>query len=158
MIGQTEAKECKTVEYKKIGDTYVVRIDLNEEVIQSLTRLCEQENIILAQVDGLGAVNQAAIGVYDLQEQAYHREELEGFMEITGLTGSVTRMNGQPYLHLHVTLADQQHMVHGGHVLALRIGATCELFVRTLSGEVTRQRDQEIGINLMQLESRSDGK
>ena len=153
MIGQTEVKECKTVEYKKIGDTYVVRIDLNEEVVQSLTRLCEQENIILAQVDGLG--NRAAIGVYDLQQQAYHREELEGFMEITCLTGSVTRMNGQPYLHLHVTLADQQHAVHGGHVLELRIGATCELFVRTLPGEVTRQRDEEIGINLMEIRPNS---
>ena len=140
------------MQYKKYGDTYAVRIDLNEEIMQSLKALCEKEDIHLAQVDAIGAANRAVIGVYDLEKQAYHREELNGFMEITSLSGNVTRMNGEVYLHLHGTLADQNHAVHGGHIIELTVGATCEMFVRVLAGEATRVKDQALGINLIALQ------
>ena len=140
------------MQYRKYGDTYAVRMDLNEEIVQSLKALCEKEDIRLAQVDAIGAANRAVIGVYDIEKQAYHKEELTGFMEITSLSGSVTRMNGEAYLHLHGTLADQNHVLHGGHVIDMTVGATCEMFVRALPGEVSRARDQALGINLMALQ------
>ncbi len=137
--------------YIRFGDTYAVRIDKDEEVTELLLGLCEREQITLAQVDAIGAANQAVIGVYDLKEQKYHREELSGFMEITGLSGSVTTMGGKPYIHLHATLADQNHGIHGGHVLKMRVGATCEMFVRVMDGTVERKRDEELGINLWEM-------
>ena len=137
--------------YKRFGDTCIVRIDLNEEIMQSLKAVCEKEDIHLAQVDAIGAINHGIVGVFNLQEQAYYREELNGFMEITSLTGSVTRMNGEVYLHLHGTMADRNNVIHGGHVIELTVGATCEMFVRILPGEVSRVRDQDLGINLISL-------
>ena len=137
--------------YKKFGNTYMVRIDLDEEIMPSLKALCEKENIQLARVEALGAVNHAVLGVYDMENRAYQREEIDGFMEITGLTGNVTRMNGEVYIHLHSTMVDQNHTVHAGHALELRVGATCEMFVTVLSGEVDRVRDENMGINLIRL-------
>ena len=135
------------MDYRRFGNTYLVRMDVGEEIIEQLKSLCRSENIRLAQVDAIGAVRQAVIGVYNLEEQAYHREDLEGLMEIAGLQGSVTRMNGEVYPHLHVTLAGQDNKVHAGHVIGLIVGATCEMFVRVLEGEVSRERDEAIGIN-----------
>ena len=136
------------MQYKRFNDTYMLRIDKGEEVIQSLVTLCEKEDIRLAEVSAIGAADYAAIGVYDLGTGTYHREELPFFMEIASLAGSVTRMNNKPYIHLHTTLADQQNKTHAGHVIELRIGATCEMFVRTLPGEVIRKKDEEVGLNL----------
>ena len=137
------------MDYRRFGNTYLVRMDVGEEIVEELKSLCRNENIRLAQVDAIGAVRQAVIGVYNLEEQAYHREDLEGLMEIAGLQGSVTRMNGEVYPHLHVTLAGQDNKVHAGHVIGLIVGATCEMFVRVLGGEVSRERDEEIGINII---------
>ena len=134
--------------YKRFNDTYMLRIDKGEEVIRSLMELCEKENICLAQVDAIGAADSAAIGVYDLETSSYHREDLPFFMEIASLSGSVTEMNGKPYIHLHTALADQQNKTHAGHVIEITIGATCEMFVRLLPGEVIRKRDEEVGLNL----------
>ena len=139
------------MQYKKYGNTYMVRIDLDEEIMQSLRVLCEKEDIHLAHVEALGAVNHAVVGVYDLKEIVYHQEEINEFMEITGLTGNVTRMNGEVYLHLHTTMVDQNHVVHGGHVIELKVGATCEMFVTVLPGEVDRVRDENLGFNLISL-------
>ena len=136
------------MQYKRFNDTYMLRIDKGEEVIQSLTALCEKEDIRLAEVSAIGAADYAAVGVYDLETGTYHREELPFFMEIASLAGSVTRMNNKPYIHLHTTLADQQNKTHAGHVIELRIGATCEMFVRILPGEVIRKKDEEVGLNL----------
>ena len=72
-------------------------------------------------------------------------------MEITSLSGSVTRMDGQVYLHLHTTLADQDNVVHGGHVFELTVGVTCEMFIRVLPGEAGRVKNQDLGINLIDL-------
>ena len=138
------------MQYQRFQETYLVRMDRGEEIMQSLAALCRQEEIRLAQVDAIGAADHAVIGIYDPEEQAYHPEELNCFMEITSLTGNVTRMNGEPYIHLHATLADGNHTVHGGHVTEMQVGATCEMFVRVIGGEVGREHDDGIGINLWQ--------
>ena len=136
------------MEYRRFGDTYMVRIGLGEEILQSLKELCEKEGIRLAQVSAIGAADSAAIGVYDLETGKYHREDLPFFMEIASLSGSVTEMNGKPYIHLHTVLADQQNRTHAGHLIEMTVGATCEMFVRVLPGEVTRKKDETVGLNL----------
>ena len=136
------------MQYKKFGDTYMVRIDLNEEIMQALQCFCEKEHIGVARVKAIGATNHAVLGVYDLQKKEYYPEEISEFMEITSLNGNITAMGGKPYIHLHATLADQHHAIHGGHVLEMRVGATCELFVTVLDGKVERQKDETLGINL----------
>lgn len=136
------------MQYKQFGNTYMVRIDLDEDIIESLKKLCEDAQIRLGCVEAIGAANHAVLGVYDLQKKEYYPEEINGFMEITSLNGNITAMEGKPYIHLHATLADQQHVIHGGHVLKMRVGATCEMFVTVLDGEVTRQKNEALGINL----------
>ena len=136
------------MQYKQFGNTYLVRIDLGEEIIESLKKLCEDEHIRLGRVEAIGATDHASIGVYDLEKKEYSPEEIDEFMEIASLNGNITAMDGKPYIHLHATLADRRHVIHGGHVLEMRVGATCEMFVTVFDGAVNRQKDEALGINL----------
>ena len=136
------------MQYKQSGSTYLVRIDLGEDIVESLKKLCENEQILLGRVEAIGATDHAVIGVYDPAKKEYYPEKIDEFMEIASLNGNITTMDGKPYIHLHTMLADQHHGIHGGHVLEMRVGATCEMFVTVLEGEVTRQKDEALGINL----------
>ena len=136
------------MKYRKSGNTYMVRIDLGEEIIESLKQLCENEQIQLGRVEAIGAADHTVVGVYDLAKKEYYPETIDEFAEITSLNGNITAMDGKPYIHLHATLADRNHVIHGGHVLEMRVGATCEMFVTALDGEVNRQKDEVLGINL----------
>ena len=139
------------MEYRKFADTYVLRIDKGEEIIASLQALCEKENIRLASVSGIGAADRAVIGLYDVGSRQYHKTELEGAMEITSLLGSVTRKDGAVYLHLHINLCDKNMQIFGGHLNECRIGATGEIIVRTIPGQVGRLLDEKVtGLNLFQ--------
>ena len=140
------------MEYRKFGDTYIVRMDRGEEILNCLSELCDKEEIRLAQVDALGAVDQAVVSVYDVPTKTFYRKEFNEPMEISNLCGTVTRKDGQPYLHLHVTVCDKALNAHGGHANALRVSATCEMVIRTLPGEVGRTLNEEIGLNLFRFE------
>lgn len=148
MNGGGSPKKGSAMRYKQCGNTYMVRIDLGEDILESLKKLCEDEHILLGRVEAIGAADQAVIGVYDLAKQAYCTETIREFMEIVSLNGSITAMDGKPYIHLHGLLADRRHVIHGGHVLEMRVGATCEMFVTVLDGEVERRKDEGLGINL----------
>ena len=137
--------------YRKFENHYAVRIDQGEEIMAKLKELCRTENIRFAQVSAIGASGQAMLGVYDLISKDYAKESCDSFCEITSLIGNITTVNEEPYIHLHATLADQQHNIHGGHVLELTVGATCEMFVQVIDSTVGRIHDDQLGINLWDL-------
>lgn len=136
------------MDYRSFGGTYVVRMDPGEEILASLTALCEKEDIRLASVEAIGAANRAELCVYDVQNKVFHEQTLTGPMEIASLAGSVTRRDGQVYLHLHGVVCDENLAAHGGHVKSLTVSATCEMFVRTLPGKVGRRTDEATGLNV----------
>lgn len=136
---------------KKFGSSYIIRIQRGEEVVETLEKVCADHNIRLGVVSGIGAVGEATIGLYDVENQQYHSESYTGDMEITSLAGNVTTMNGATYLHLHVSLSDHTHKLFGGHLNRAVVCATCEVFIQTIDGEVDRFKDSETGLNLLKL-------
>ena len=45
------------MEYKRFGNTIYLRLDPKEEILEEIGKVAEKENIRLAQVTGLGAIN-----------------------------------------------------------------------------------------------------
>lgn len=149
--GDKKGKADIDMEYMKFDDAYVVRLDRGEEIVKSLTKICDREKITLATIEGIGAADHAVIGLYNVGEQVYHKTELNGPMEITALTGNVSTMDGKTYLHIHINLCDEKMNVKGGHLNECRISATAEITIRTVNGKVERFYDKDgVGLNLYQ--------
>lgn len=136
------------MEYRRFGDTILVRLERGEELLEQLARLAQAERIPLASVQGLGAVDRFTVGVYNVEEQVYRSREYTGSYEIVSLTGTVDTMQGQFYCHLHMSAADGEGTVRGGHLNRATISATCELVLRCIDGAIDRQRDAATGLNL----------
>lgn len=136
------------MEYRRFGDTLVIRIDKGEEIIQSLRLAAEKEQVRLATVEALGAVDDFTVGVFDTVEKQYHANHFSGAFEIVSLTGTVTTQDGKFYAHLHMSAGDREGKVFGGHLNSATVSATCEMVVRVLDGEVERQFDEKVGLNL----------
>ena len=136
------------MKFRRFENAYVIRMDRGEEIMATLTALCEQEGIRLASVEAIGAVDRAVVGLYDVDKKVFHRKEFQEPMELTSLLGTVTEKDGKPYLHLHATLCDANMQTRGGHVNELHISATCEMVLRLLPGSVGRRPDEATGLNL----------
>ena len=71
------------MEYKKFGNTLIVRLDRGEEVVDRLLELARREHITLASVNGLGAADDVTVGVYFPATQEYKSNQFQGEYEIS---------------------------------------------------------------------------
>ena len=139
------------MEYRKFPQGYVMRLDPGEEIVEQLTALVERENVRLGSVSALGAAGDVTIGIFNTREKQYHSRRYQGDYEISALVGSVTRMEGKPYLHLHITIGNPvTGEVHAGHLTSCTISATLELFLQVWDGQVDRQFSDQVGLNLFE--------
>ena len=136
------------MEYKQMGNNYVVRVDPGEEILEKIGILCKKENIRVGSAVGLGASNRAVVGLFDTVNKVYKKKELTGPMEITSLVGNISTKDGETYLHFHVNLCDEEMRIQGGHMNACYVSATAEITVTKSEGTVERSMDEEIGLNL----------
>ncbi len=137
------------MEYRKFGDTYIVRMDPGEEILTQLKVFAEQEGVKLASVTALGAVKDFTVGVFDTGAKVYKSNRFQGVYEIVSLVGTINTMNDAFYCHLHMCAADQEGHAFGGHLNEAVISATCELVVTCLSGRTDRVFSDEVGLNLI---------
>ena len=136
------------MDYRRFGDTLIVRMDPGEEIVEQLRSVAEREDVRLASVEALGAVSDLTVGVFDTVEKKYHSNRFQGAYEIVSLTGTVSTMDGAFYQHLHMSAGDSQGRVFGGHLNAAVVSATCEMVIRVIPGRVERAMDPDLGLNL----------
>lgn len=137
------------MEYRRFGDILLVRLDPGEELLDALTKTASREAVAFASVQGIGALSELEVGLFDPEQKVFHSRRFTGYRELTAVDGTITRRDGEPYLHLHVTAADAQGTVVGGHLVRAVISATAELIIRTASAAVGRRYDPAIGLNLL---------
>ena len=137
------------MEYRRFGDTYIVRMDPGEEILNELKVFAEKEEVKLASVTALGAVKDFTVGVFDTNAKVYKSNRFQGVYEIVSLVGSINTMNDAFYCHLHMCAADQEGHAFGGHLNEAVISATCEMVVTCLPGRTDRVFSEEVGLNLI---------
>ena len=64
------------------------------------------------------------------------------------LIGNISTMDDEPYIHLHVSAADQNNIVFGGHLNEAYISATAEIVINIIETKVDRIKNRESGLNI----------
>ena len=65
------------MEYRRFGNTLVARIDRGEEILEQVREIALKEEIGLASVQALGAINSFTVGVFKTDEKKYMANELK---------------------------------------------------------------------------------
>ena len=136
------------MEYKRFNNTIVARIDRGEEILEKIKELALKENIKLANINALGAVNDFTVGVFKVEEKKYYANTFKGNYEIVSLTGTINTMNDEFYTHIHMSAGNDKGEVFGGHLNRAIVSATCEMIINIMDGRVDRYFDAQVGLNL----------
>lgn len=136
------------MDYRRFGNTILVRMDRGEEIHEQLRLLAEAEHIRLASIQALGAVDRFTAGVYDLERKEFCANCFTGSFEIVSLTGTIDTMGGAYYAHLHMSAGNARGEVFGGHLKEAWVSATCEMVVTVIDGTIDRIHDAQTGLNL----------
>jgi predicted DNA-binding protein with PD1-like motif len=104
-----------------------------------------------ARVQGIGAFSEAVLGYFDAERRQYDRIPVAGDTEVLAFLGNLSVTEEGPRLHAHVTLSRRDGSALGGHLFEGRAGATLEIFVLEVPGELRRSPDEKTGLPLLDL-------
>jgi len=129
-------------------DAYMVRLELNEEVIASIKRFAEMHlEGKSATFNGIGALSEISIGYY--KDHAYVNKTFHGDYEVLNIQGNVSLKNGQMFPHTHICFSGETYEAYGGHLNSAIVSATLELIVHSYDAPMIRRMDEETGLFLL---------
>lgn len=136
--------------FKQFGEKYFLRFNYQEDFVEELLKFCTSEGVTLANLEGIGSFVNCEVAFFDVVSKKFKSKIFDSTHEVLSLLGTITEKDGQPYLHAHVTVSDDNFGVSGGHLNKARVGGTLEIVLEKVTGSVERKFDDSIGLNLMQ--------
>lgn len=136
-------------------ETMMGKLRYGCDLLESLTNVCSDREVRLGRIKAIGAVQKACLGYYNQKTRTYQFTTFDRPLEITDLTGNVSLKDGKPFVHAHVTLADEAGRSYGGHLAPGTVVFACEFILESFEGPAFHRRpDEETGLMLWSLGQR----
>ena len=137
------------MEYKRIENKIVFRLEMGEGLMESTQRIATAENVKLASINGIGACSKIEMGYIDLSIKEYVFKTFEGNLEILQATGNITLKDGEPFPHIHISVANDECKAFGGHLNEATISVTFEGIMQIINLAIHRELNEDLGLALM---------
>lgn len=137
--------------YTSTEKGYIIILTRGEKLIETLTSLCENENIHSGVFQAIGAIENPELGYYNIDTKEYKWQSMSKMLEIVSLTGNVSLVDSKPFLHIHCVLSDDEFKTVGGHLKEGAVGATCEIYLTNFGIDIKREFDEEVGLKLLSI-------
>ncbi|MBU0754078.1 MAG: DUF296 domain-containing protein [Planctomycetes bacterium] len=138
----------------KFDGGFLLRLERGEEVTETLERFLSDNGLFGGTVTGLGGIEEAELGYFDLPAKIYQRKTIHGNLELITYNGNITLVDGKPFIHAHAVVAGADFIAHAGHFFQARVAITGEFVVKPADWRVSRLEDDFTGLKLMDF---SDG-
>ena len=140
LIAPANAQNEKNMySYKKIGNKYIVSINNHTEIVSG-------------SINGIGAIGELTLRFFNPKTKAYDDKTFREQMEISNLTGNISSMNEQVYLHLHITVGRSDYSALAGHLLSAIQNGAGEFVVEDYSERISRTYNPDLGLNIYDFE------
>ena len=158
-----QAEGGKNLRYRNLDNGYLLVLVPGQEIIQSLTAFQKAKGIKFATVTGLGDVEKVQLAHFNVDPKIRKMELaplIKDGNELSSLICSLsTLVDGKtgektPLPHCHVTIglsSAKGNLVMGGHLMSATVSVVGELFITTVSQEVTKTHDGPFNGNLFDL-------
>lgn len=133
----------------KPGRHFAGRLPYNKDLITSIEEICKEASIKMAVFSVIGAVSSVTTGVYDQKQQVYITSTKKAPYEIVTCPGNISLKDGNPIIHAHIVLSDEQEKTIGGHLFSETIIFAGEINIQELTGNpMERSYDKTTGLML----------
>lgn len=138
------------VKKNEIAEVLVIKLAKGEDLLETLTKFVERENIKAGFFAGIGGLNKVKMGTFI--EGKYEEIIIEGQLEITSLLGNVSLKDEKPFIHAHIAVSKEDGSTFGGHLLpGSTVSPTCEIFLIKLKNAIRRRFDEEVKLYVLDL-------
>ena len=131
------------------GKAFLDRLPHDGDLLVSIKESFKKAGIKMGFFVAIGAVQYAKIAFYNQDDLKYNEFSVDEPAEILNCTGNVSDLDGETFVHAHITLGLKDGTTRGGHLVDGTKIFACELFAIPLDGEqLKRTYDQITGLKL----------
>lgn len=135
----------------------IVRLEHDAELVQSITEFARSNRVEAGIFTAIGALKRARLGYYDQESHGYREMKIDTPHEMASCIGNVSLKDGEPFVHVHVVLADETGNTKAGHLFEGIVFAA-EVYLHELKGpRLERKYDEVTGLSLWITEKRTGG-
>jgi|SRR3989338_5662915 len=127
----------------------ILRFDENEDVLGGILEFAGKHKIESAWLSAIGSSKEIELGFYHLDKKEYANKVFSETLELVELSGILALTEEKQTLHLHGSFSRPDYSTIGGHVQRLIANATVEVFIHKLNEPLTRKKDPETGLKLL---------
>jgi hypothetical protein len=133
------------------GKAFLDRLPHDGDLLVSIQEAFQRSGTKMGFFVAIGAVKHAKIAFYNQDDHKYHEFSVDEPAEILNCTGNVSELDGETFVHAHITLGLKDGTTKGGHLVEGTKIFACELFAVPLEGEpLKRSFDDVTGLKLWQ--------
>jgi len=137
------------MQYVQDGNTYIIYVQQNEQIMSTLTQFCKDHDIMNGQISGIGAIRKIELGTYDLANKEYIIKHFNDIWELTSFQANIQLKDGEPFIHAHINISDHDLAVKGGHLFEAEVAAVGEFVLHKINTNGKREMDDHIGLATM---------
>jgi len=130
----------------KLGRAIFVRLSENEDLLEAITLRAKNSKITTGFFILIGVLKKAVVGFYS--QGKYQNIEIDGPLEILSCTGNVSLKEQEPFVHAHISVANEKGEAFGGHVLPGCIVSVTGELILIDAPDVKLQRKLDKGTKL----------
>ncbi len=123
-------------------------IEKGEEVNATLLKVCVENSLSFARINGIGAIDNPEVGYYDINSKTYTKKIFKGDFELVSLVGNMTFKDGERFIHTHIVFSDENFTAYGGHLFDCSISAAGEFIINMGNNTINRDYNSKIGLAL----------
>ena len=130
--------------YAVDGKKIFLRMDHGEDFHETLKSVLKETGTKSAIIlGGIGMLMDFEIGWFNVEKGEYENESVSVPHELLSVQGNVSEMDGEPFAHVHVSLAGPSRSVVGGHLFRATVCNTVEMFLEILEMKLYREEGEK---------------
>jgi len=135
-----------------IGRIIVARVMPDEDLIDAIKILVKDYDIKSGLINIIGAFKKFTIGYFDLNTKEYNFKTFEENVELISCMGNISYKDGEPIIHIHISVGKGDYNLIGGHLSQPSIiSVTAEVFIYEINQKLNRVNESTFNLSLLEL-------
>ncbi|WP_457642310.1 PPC domain-containing DNA-binding protein [Persephonella sp.] len=136
--------------YRKIDDIYLLCLQEGEKVISSIENFVKFEGINSGFFWAVGAVRNVELGIFDIDDKDYIKAIFKDYYEIVSCHGNISMDpdTQNPVIHTHISIADKDFRLYGGHLFEAEVTVTFEMVLFPVAVPIIRNINPKFNLKL----------
>ena len=136
----------------KIGRVIVGKVEPDEDLIEAIITMVKNHKIQSGLINCIGALKKFTVGYFNIDTKIYERKTFEEYIELVSCMGNIAFKDGEPIIHLHISVGNKEYSIRGGHLFQPAIvSITGEVYIFEIDQKLQKKTNLKFNLSLLNL-------